>query len=82
MFKNYQKLIGILSNVLQVDASSISDDISPENTNTWDSFNALLLVSELEREFKISFTMSEMHAIKNVKDIKDALQRHNVNLGE
>ena len=82
MSENYQKFIRVLSNVLDIDVNTISDDTSPENTKNWDSFNALLLISELESEFKISFTMSEMYAIKNVKDIKDVLKSHKINLAE
>ena len=78
MSENNQKLVALLSKVLDIESGSISDDTSPENTASWDSFNALLLVSELESEFNVHFSMEEVYAVKCVKDIKAALIRHNV----
>lgn len=77
MSENNQKLVSLLSKVLDIESGSISDDTSPENTASWDSFNALLLVSELESEFNVHFSMEEVYAVKCVKDIKEALMKHN-----
>ena len=41
-----------------------------DNTEGWDSFNGLLLATELEKEFKVKFTMEDIVSIKNVGDIK------------
>ena len=75
-----KRLKAILSKVLDVEEGRITDDMSPENVETWDSFNALMLVSELESAFKVKFTMEEVKAVKRVKDIKDSLKRHGVKL--
>ena len=48
MSSNYSKLIALISRVLDIDKNSITDLTSPENTESWDSFNALVMVSELE----------------------------------
>jgi acyl carrier protein len=82
MTNNNHKLLNLLSNVLDVAPGSISDTTSPENTDAWDSYNALVLVSELESEFNISFEMDEVYAVKCVGDIKQALERHGINLSE
>jgi acyl carrier protein len=78
MSENNKKLLALLSRVLDIDRALISDNTSPENTDSWDSYNALLLVSELEIEFNVHFSMEEVYAVKCVKDIKEALIRHNV----
>lgn len=72
----------ILSKVLEIDESKITDETSPKTTQSWDSFNALLLVSELEKEFNVKFTMEEVTAVKCVRDIKEALHKHNVRVEE
>lgn len=77
-----KRLRSILARVLAVDESAIVDAMSPETVETWDSFNALLLVSELEDHFGVQFTMDEVIAVKCVRDIKDALRRHGVELYE
>ena len=77
--KNLKK---ILSKVLGVNEVDINDDSSPDNIESWDSFNGLMLVSELENEFKISFTVDEVVNVKKVGDIKKALIKHGVKLNE
>lgn len=74
------KLEKILARVLGIGENSITDDTSPETVENWDSFNALLLVSELEDEFNVKFTMDEVTLVKNVGDIKKVLTRYGINL--
>lgn len=78
--ENEKKLYGVLSKVLKIAPESITEATAPENTATWDSYNALMLVSELESVFRVSFTMDEVVAVKNVGDIKAALKRHSISL--
>lgn len=73
------KLYQLLSNVLSEDIKNISDESSPESLSNWDSFNGLLLVDELEKEFQVSFTLDEIIDVKNVADIKRHLKNHGVN---
>lgn len=77
---NLKKLYAILVRVLGVKENEITDSMSPSTVPTWDSYNALMLVSELESGFNVHFTMDEVVAVKNVGDIKAALRRHNVEL--
>tara|TARA_B100000925_G_C21915925_1_gene433640 strand:+ start:621 stop:863 length:243 start_codon:yes stop_codon:yes gene_type:complete len=75
---NQQKLYLLLSNVLELDLEDIDENLSPENTESWDSFNALVMVTELEETFNVSFTMDEVQSVKNVKDIKHVLEDHSI----
>lgn len=77
-----KKLKAILSKVFGIEENKITDDTSPNNVETWDSFNGLMLVSELEREFNVKFTMEEVTSVKCVKDIKEVLKKHGVELYE
>ena len=77
-----KRLKAILSKVLGIEEDKITDDTSPDNVEAWDSFNGLMIVSELESNFNVKFTMDEVTAVKCVKDIKDALKRHGVLLEE
>lgn len=71
-------LNAILSEVLQIKEDAITDRTSPDTVDSWDSYNGLLLVSELENNFGVRFTLSEVLAVKNVGDIKKALSKHGV----
>lgn len=81
--ENMQKLLELLARVLDIDISMITDETSPDNTEMWDSYNALMMVSELENTFNVHFTMGEVVAVTCVRDIKEALKRHGVeDIGE
>jgi len=73
-----KKLYDIISKVFSVQISEINDESSPETIESWDSFNGLILVDELESNFNIKFSVSEIIDVKNVKDIKRHLNNHGV----
>ena len=75
-----KKLYEIISKVFSVQISEINDESSPETIESWDSFNGLILVDELESNFNIKFSVSEIIDVKNVKDIKRHLNDHGVDL--
>jgi acyl carrier protein len=77
-----KRLTLVLSRVFDIEEATINDRTGPDNVENWDSFNALVLVSELEKTFKVRFTMKEVAATKCVKDVKEALKRHGVVLRE
>ncbi len=68
----------IVAKVFSLSESEITDQSSPESIESWDSFNGLVLVDELETYFKIKFSISEITDVKNVADIKRHLKNHNV----
>ena len=68
----------IIAKVFSISESEINDQSGPENIESWDSFNGLILVDELENHFKIKFSISEITDVKTVADIKRHLKNHNV----
>ena len=77
-----EKLYNIISKVFSVPISEINNESSPETIESWDSFNGLILIDELESNFDIKFSVSEIIDVKNVKDIKRHLNNHSVDLNE
>ena len=77
-----EKLYNIISKVFSIPISEISDESSPETIESWDSFNGLILVDELESNFNIKFSISEITDVKNVADIKRHLKNHNIVLDD
>ena len=77
-----KKLYDIISKVFSVQISEINDESSPETIESWDSFNGLILVDELESNFNIKFSISEITDVKNVADIKRHLKNHNIVLDD
>ena len=72
----------IVAKVFSISESEINDESGPENIESWDSFNGLVLVDELEKNFNVKFTISEITDVKTVADIKRHLKNHNVELDD
>ena len=72
-----QKLYKIISKVMKIDISTISDELGPETIENWTSFNGYVLLNELQTGFNVKFTLTEAMDVKNITDIK----RHLTNKG-
>ena len=75
-----ENIYKIVAKVFSVPISEINDESNPETIESWDSFNGLILVDELESSFNIKFSVSEIIDVKNVKDVKRHLNNHGVDL--
>ena len=75
-----ENIYKIISKVFSVPISEINDESSPETIESWDSFNGLILIDELENSFNVKFSVSEIIDVKNVKDIKKHLKNHGIDL--
>ncbi|MDO8425863.1 MAG: acyl carrier protein [bacterium] len=68
----------VVGRILGIAPEEITDATSPKTVASWDSYNGLMLVSALEQEFGVSFTLDEVIAVQNVGDITAALTRHGI----
>lgn len=59
----------IFSSVLNLSESAITNTLSPETAELWDSLNAIILLTEIEKAFKVKFTFDEAMAIKNFGEV-------------
>jgi len=67
---------------MSVPIVQINDNSGPENIESWDSFNGLVLVDELESQFNVKFSLAEVTDVKTIADIKRHLGNHGVNFNE
>ncbi|MBN1353395.1 MAG: acyl carrier protein [Candidatus Omnitrophica bacterium] len=72
----------IVSKVLKIKASRITDRTSPINVKSWDSFRGLLLITEIEKGFGVKFSMQEILTIKDIASLKKILKSHGINPDE
>lgn len=68
----------LIAKVLDINEEELNDNSSPENISSWDSFKGLMLVSELEKNFNVKFTMNEVISIKNFGDIKKLIKKYGI----
>lgn len=73
-----EKLYDLLSKILEIPRDKVNDEISPANTPTWDSFNAVMMMVELEKASGAKFDIADLTAVKNVGDIKKILNKYKI----
>jgi len=73
-----KQLYEIISNVLGTNASEINDESSPKTIKSWDSFNNLLLLNEIEKEYSISIDFEDFTKSESVKEIKTLLEKYDI----
>ncbi|HCY18456.1 MAG TPA: acyl carrier protein [Deltaproteobacteria bacterium] len=69
-----EKIAHIFSEILGLNFSEIKKDISRDTTPEWDSLNHLMLLTEIEKEFKMKFKAAEITKIKTLQDIETILK--------
>ena len=73
-----QKLYKIISKVMKIDISTISDELGPETIENWSSFNGYVLLNELETGFNVKFTIDEAMDVTTIADIKRHLKNKGI----
>ena len=70
MAKNVEQTVkDVMAIVFNMDAASIDDSTSMDNTPGWDSANHINLVLALEEEFSISFEVTEFEMMSSFFDV-------------
>ena len=77
-----EKLYQIISKVMKIDISVITDELGPETIENWTSFNGYVLLYELESGFDVKFTIDDAMDVKNIADIKRHLRNKGIDVDE
>lgn len=72
------RLTIVFAKFFGLDPERIDDQSSPETVEGWDSLEHLLLLGQVEREFKIKFSVEDILSVRNFKDIRELLGKHGV----
>ncbi len=68
------RVAGLLADVLQLPAASITDDLTMQDVESWDSLKHMELIVSLEESFGQQFTFDEIVAMQSVSAIKRVLR--------
>ena len=68
----------LISEVLQVPAAEIGDDLAMSDLEAWDSLKHMELVVSLENAFDVQLTFDEIVAMRSVREIKRVLAERSV----
>ena len=64
-----QKLNDIFRDLFELPELELNPDMSAADIDEWDSVNHVMLVVEIERQFKVKFHTAEVEEMKNVGDL-------------
>lgn len=70
-----ERVLSIVSNIMNWPLKNIHEDSSPEDIDTWDSLNQINLVLALEEEFGVKFTDVQIVEMLSVQSIIETLER-------
>ncbi len=68
-----EKLEDIFREVFDDDSIEITDDLTAEDVEGWDSLMHITLIGAIESEFKIKFSMRDILSMKNVGALIDKI---------
>ena len=68
----------IMCNVLGIEEKDITDEMTFENTEKWDSLKHMLMIAAFEEEFSIEFAAEEIVSMLSFIDIKKVLTNKGV----
>jgi acyl carrier protein len=67
------KLAEVMADILEVQAGELSRETVRDGHPTWDSFNHLRLMTAIEEEFGVQFSMDEIESIETAGQLDDLL---------
>ena len=70
------KIVEVVADIFEIDESEVADPLTPDMVDLWDSLCQLRLVTALEQEFDIKFSMEEIESIETVGHIKELVSGH------
>lgn len=70
----------IVTEQLGIPKERIADNLTPADVPEWDSMNYLLFIGELEKHFRISFTMDEILQAASLGAVRALLKEKGVTL--
>ena len=70
-----EKVVELISQIMEVPIQKIQEESSPEQIESWDSLNHMTLILALEETFQVIFTDEEIVEMVSVKLILETLGR-------
>lgn len=72
-----QKLKKIIADVLGLDETSITQSFSYRDTDRWDSLKHMEIITSLEQNYSVTFTVDEIVNMTSVEEIMRILNQKN-----
>lgn len=67
------RLTSVFRDVFDDDDIELTDETTADDIEAWDSLEHITLISAVEKEFKMRFTMKEVSGMKNVGEMMNII---------
>jgi len=68
------KLVEIVADIFFLDEDEVKPALTPDDVDLWDSLNHLRLITAVETEFDVSFSMSDIQSIDSISRLNDLIE--------
>ncbi len=75
---NTEKLYTAFAEGLNIDRNKITDDLVYRSIAQWDSISHMVLISQIEEAFNISFETDDVIDLNSVAKAKEILGKHSI----
>jgi acyl carrier protein len=65
----FNKLTGIFRNVFNNNSLALTNELTANDVEGWDSLSHMLLITEIEGSFSIKFKLKDLNKMRNVGDM-------------
>lgn len=76
--ENNQKLIHAFQEALGIESNLVKDNLTYQGIPEWDSISHMILISQLEEDFDVSFDTDEVIDLSSFAKAKEILTKHGV----
>jgi acyl carrier protein len=66
-----QRLTDIFRNIFNDESLIITNELTANDVERWDSLSHMLMIAEVETQFSIRFKLKELNKMRNVGDMID-----------
>ena len=71
----YEKLTDIFRDIFDDDDLVLTEQMTAEDVDEWDSLSHIRLIVAVEKDFGVSFSSSEIASLENVAQLAELTQR-------
>lgn len=80
MSDNMERFTQTVSAILGCAPEDVTDKLTPDQLDTWDSLNQINLIGALEQEFGVTLVAPDLAEYQSVVKLKALLREHGVEL--
>jgi len=70
------KLVELVAEIFFLDEDEVKPELTPDDVDLWDSLNHLRLITAIEVEFDVTFSMSDIQSIDSISKLNELVEQY------